>query len=201
MDLIKIGKFISRKRKEKGITQSELAEKLYISDRAISKWENGICLPDAGNMPLLCEILDITINDLFSGEVVDMKDKEKNLEENLLEMTKLKEEKDKQLLNLEIVIGIVSTITFLTLVFVASFIDMQSWLRILLILIGIVTFFTSCCFAIGIEQKAGYYKCNECNHKYVPTYKSVFLAAHNGRTRYMKCPKCGKKSWQKKVMK
>ena len=63
MDLIKIGKFISRKRKEKGITQSELAEKLYISDRAISKWENGICLPDAGNMPLLCEILDITIND------------------------------------------------------------------------------------------------------------------------------------------
>ncbi|MBP3841434.1 MAG: helix-turn-helix domain-containing protein [Bacilli bacterium] len=201
MDLIKIGKFISRKRKEKGITQSELAEKLYISDRAISKWENGICLPDAGNMPLLCEILDITINDLFSGEVVDMKDKEKNLEENLLEMTKLKEEKDKQLLNLEIVIGIVSTITFLTLVFVASFIDMQSWLRILLILIGFVTFFTSCCFAIGIEQKAGYYKCNECNHKYVPTYKSVFLAAHNGRTRYMKCPKCGKKSWQKKVMK
>lgn len=201
MDLIKIGKFISRKRKEKGITQSELAEKLYISDRAISKWENGICLPDAGNMPLLCEILDITINDLFSGEVVDMKDKEKNLEENLLEMTKLKEEKDKQLLSLEIVIGIVSTITFLTLVFVASFIDMQSWLRILLILIGIVTFFTSCCFAIGIEQKAGYYKCNECNHKYVPTYKSVFLAAHNGRTRYMKCPKCGKKSWQKKVMK
>lgn len=201
MDLIKIGKFISRKRKEKGITQSELAEKLYISDRAISKWENGICLPDAGNMPLLCEILDITINDLFSGEVVDMKDKEKNLEENLLEMTKLKEEKDKQLLSLEIVIGIVSTITFLTLVFVASFIDMQSWLRILLILIGFVTFFTSCCLAIGIEQKAGYYKCNECNHKYVPTYKSVFLAAHNGRTRYMKCPKCGKKSWQKKVMK
>lgn len=201
MDLIKIGKYIAFCRKKKNLTQEQLAEKLYITDRAISKWENGICLPDAGNMPLLCEILDITINDLFSGEVVDMKDKEKNLEENLLEMTKLKEENDKQLLNLEIAIGIVSTITFLTLVFVASFIDMQSWLRILLILIGFVTFFTSCCFAIGIEQKAGYYKCNECNHKYVPTYKSVFLAAHNGRTRYMKCPKCGKKSWQKKVMK
>ena len=68
MDTIKIGKFISSKRKEKGITQSELAEKLYITDRAISKWENGICLPDAGTMPKLCEILDITINDLFSGE-------------------------------------------------------------------------------------------------------------------------------------
>ena len=77
MDLIKIGKFISSKRKEKNLTQSQLAEKLNISDRAVSKWENGICLPDAGNMPELCKILDITINDLFSGEVVDMKEKKK----------------------------------------------------------------------------------------------------------------------------
>ena len=57
-----------RKKKEKDLTQSSLAEKLNISDRAISKWENGICLPDAGKMIELCEILDITLNDLFSGE-------------------------------------------------------------------------------------------------------------------------------------
>ena len=93
MDQIKIGKFISLKRKENGITQSELSEKLGISDRAISKWENGICLPDVDNMLELCKILNITINDLFSGEVVDMKDNEKKLEENLLEMTKLKEDR------------------------------------------------------------------------------------------------------------
>ena len=77
MDQIKIGKFISTKRKEKNITQSELAEKLNITDRAISKWENGICLPDANNMPDLCKILAISINDLFSGEIVDMKENEK----------------------------------------------------------------------------------------------------------------------------
>ena len=90
MDQIKIGKFIQEKRKEKIITQQELAEKLYISDRAISKWENGICMPDANNITELCEILDITINDLFSGEVVNMKNYEKKLEENLLEMTRQK---------------------------------------------------------------------------------------------------------------
>ena len=73
MDQIKIGKFISKKRKENNITQSNLAEKLGISDRAVSKWENGMCMPDAGNIPELCKILNITINDLFSGEVVDMK--------------------------------------------------------------------------------------------------------------------------------
>ena len=115
MDQVKIGKFIKEKRKEKKITQSELAEKLNVTDRAISKWENGICMPDSGIIAELCKILNITINDLFSGETVDVKNKEKKLEENLLDMIKLKQEKDKQLLNLEIFIGISFTIIFLML--------------------------------------------------------------------------------------
>ena len=200
MDQIKIGKFIQEKRKQKNITQSDLAEKLNITDRAISKWENGICMPDASNMPELCKILDITINDLFSGEVVDMKDNEKKLEENLLEMAKLKEEKDKQLLKLEVVIGYISSITFLILIFVASYIEMSSWVRILLIIVGSVIFLFGASNAIKIVQVAGYYECPNCKHKYVPTYKSVFLSEHMGRTRKMKCPKCGKKAWQKKVL-
>ena len=200
MDLIKIGKFISSKRKEANITQSELAEKLYISDRAISKWENGVCLPDAGNMPLLCEILNITINDLFSGEVVDMKDNEKRLEANLLEMTKQKEEKDKQLLHMEVVIGIVTIIMFFALMLMASFAPMEDWVRFILIGIGMVVFFIVCLVLLKIEQVAGYYECKNCHHKYVPTYLNVNKAPHIGRKRYMKCPKCGKKSWQKKVI-
>ena len=115
MDQIKIGKFIQKERKKQRLTQSDLAEKLNVTDRAISKWENGNCLPDVGTMPELCEILNISINDLFSGEIVDMKDNEKKLEENLLEMVKLKEEKDKQLLRLEILIGYTASITFFTL--------------------------------------------------------------------------------------
>ena len=201
MDLVKIGKFISSKRKEKGITQSELAEKLYISDRAISKWENGVCLPDAGNMEELCNILGITINDLFCGEVVDMKDNEKKLEENLIEMARLKEEKDKQLLSLEYVIGFTASVTFLILIFVASYIEMEAWLRILLIVAGSIVFAFGIGNAVKIEQTAGYYECNCCHHKYVPTYKSVFWSQHIGRTRKLKCPKCGKKSWHKKVIK
>lgn len=200
MDQVKIGKFIKQKRKEKNITQSELSEKLNVTDRAISKWENGVCLPDASNMPELCKILNITINDLFSGEVVDMKNNEKRLEENLLEMTKLKQYKDKQLLNLEIFIGILVSIIFFTCVFVASFADMEDKYRILLIVAGFVPFILGCIYSLRIEQTAGYYECNKCHYKYVPTYKRVFVAPHIGRTRYMKCPKCGKKSWNKKVL-
>ena len=200
MDQEKIGKFIQEKRKEQKLTQSDLAEKLNITDRAISKWENGNCLPDAGTMPELCKILNISINDLFSGGIVDVKDNEKKLEENLLEMAKLKEEKDKQLLALEYVIGFTASITFLILVFVASYIEIESWMRILLIVSGSIIFAFGVGNAIKIEQTAGYYECSECNHKYVPTYQSVFWAMHIGRTRYMKCPKCGKKSWNKKIL-
>ncbi|MBQ9011564.1 MAG: helix-turn-helix domain-containing protein [Bacilli bacterium] len=200
MDQIKIGKFISQKRKEKNITQRKLAEQLGITDRAVSKWENGLCLPDASNMNQLCEILGITINDLYSGQIVNMNQKETKLEENLLEMAKLKEQADKKMLNLEIVIGYISSTTFLVLVFVASFIKMPTWLSVLLIIFGLTTFFIGMHSALKIEQTAGYYKCAKCNHKYVPTYASVSLAMHINRTRYMKCPKCGKRSWNKKVI-
>ena len=200
MDQIKIGKFIQQKRKEKNITQSELAEKLNISDRAISKWENGNCLPDAGNMPILCDILDITINDLFSGEKVDMKNNEKKYEDNLLEMTRLKEEKDKQLLTLEWVIGAIAIVTFFTLLFTAMFVEMDNCIKAILIIIGTFVFLVAMFFGLRIEQIAGYYECGNCHHKYVPTFKSVLWAKHLNRTRKMKCPKCGKKTWQKKVI-
>lgn len=200
MDQIKIGKFIQEKRKEKKLTQSELAEKLCVTDRAISKWENGNCIPDASNIPELCKILNITINDLFSGFVVDMKDKEKKLEENLLEMIQFKEKRDKELLTLEIFIGIIVSIIMLSCIMIASFIQMEDWIRILLIVIGIIPFAIGICYAIRIEQIAGYYECTNCHHKYVPTYNSVLFAMHVNRTRKMKCPNCNKKVWHKKVI-
>lgn len=200
MDQIKIGKFISLKRKEKNITQSELAEMLNITDRAISKWENGICLPDVNNMPDLCEILNITINDLFSGEVVDMRENEKKLEENLLEMARIKEQRDKELLSMEIFIGIIVSITMFTFIFIASFVSMSNWLRIVLITIGIILFIIGISYAIRIEQVAGYYECSNCHHKYIPSYRNVLFARHINRTRKMRCPKCNNKTWHKKVI-
>ena len=200
MDQVKIGKFIKEKRNEKMITQSMLAEKLNVTDRAVSKWENGYCMPDSGIIPELCKLLNITINDLFSGEVVDMKDNERKLEKNLLEMAKLKEQKDKQLLNLEILLGLLVTIIFLVCVFVSSFVDMNDLYRVLLIIFGFILFILGNSYCLRIEQTAGYYQCGKCHHRYIPTFKSVFWAMHIQRTRYLKCPKCGKFSWNRKVI-
>ena len=200
MDQIKIGKFIAFCRKEQGMTQAVLAEKLGISDRAISKWETGNSMPDSGIMLELCELLKINVNELLSGERIMAEVYDKRVEENLLAMVKQKEDKDKQLLHLEYVIGFTASITFLIMIFVASYIEMANWIRVLLIVTGSVIFAVGVGNAIKIEQIAGYYECLSCHHKYVPTYKSVFWAPHMGRTRYMKCPKCGKTSWQKKVL-
>ena len=200
MNQEKIGKFIAECRKKQGLTQLQLAEKLYVTDRAVSKWENGRSMPDSSIMLELCKILKITVNDLLSGEAVTMDNYNEKLENNLINAVKEKERADKHLLRLETVFGFISSIVFLSLIFIASYADMANWLRIVLILLGFLPLVAFIPFAIKIEQTAGYYECSKCNHKYVPTFKSVFFSMHTGRTRYMKCPKCKKRSWHKKVI-
>ncbi len=202
MNQIKIGAFIAARRKMTNLTQAKLAEKLNITDRAVSKWETGKALPDSSIMLELCEILRITVNDLLCGEVVTMDHYNKELEKNLLEMLKQKEESDKKLLRTEIVLCLATGIPCLVMMAIAATpsIPMADWLRIALILIGLIPFLAAGIYAIKIEQIAGYYKCKKCGHRHVPTYKSVFLAPHVNRTRFMRCPNCGKFSWQKKVI-
>jgi hypothetical protein len=115
-------------------------------------------------------------------------------------MLKEKEKKDKLLLKVEILTGVVCMFIMLSLTIFASYVPMEEWLRVLLILIGFAPILIACPFMLKIEQIAGYYECKECGHKYVPTYSSVFYAMHINRTRFMKCPECKKRSWQKKVI-
>ena len=202
MNQIKIGNFIAKKRKEHNLTQKQLADKLSISDKAISKWENGRCMPDVAVMLDLCNVLNITVNDLLNGEVVIMENYKEKSEELLFEMVKEKEERDKMLLIAEVIIGIVSIIPLLiATVFVAYNQGIEEWVRTITVLASIIPLLIALPFLIKIEQKAGYYRCSECGHCYVPTFKSVLWSMHMGRTRKMKCPKCGKKSWQKKIVK
>ena len=200
MDQVKIGKFIADCRKKTNLTQMQLAEKLNITDRAISKWETGKSLPDSSIMLELCDVLGISVNDLLCGEIVTMANYNKELENNLLEIIKQKEQADKRLLSIEVFIGITAIIVLFALIFVAAFIQMETWLRISLIVFGFILFLAGCFYALRIEQVAGYYECEHCKHRYVPTYKAVNMAMHMGRTRYIRCPQCGKKSWQKKVL-
>ena len=201
MDQTKIGRFIAERRKQVNLTQLQLADKLGLTDKAVSKWERGIAMPDSSIMLELCSILGITVNDLLNGEVVSMENYQKQSEEILIEMVKEKEEKDRMLLRAELITGILSFIPLLiATIFVAYNESIAEWIRIVIVLVSLIPFFIAVPFLIKIEQRAGYYQCAECGHCYVPTFKSVLWAPHMGRTRKMKCPACGKKSWQKKVL-
>ena len=198
MDQIKIGKFIAACRKKENLTQLQLAEKLGITDRAVSKWETGKCLPDSAIMLDLCGLLGISVNDLLCGEVVMMENYNKETEKQLLEMIKEKERAHKNLLALEIFVGVVAFVFLFALTMLAGLAPMEDWLRLTLILIGLAPILIATPFMLRIEQTAGYYECAKCGHKHIPSYKSVFLSMHMGRTRYMRCPECHRKSWQKK---
>lgn len=121
-------------------------------------------------------------------------------QEKLIELQKQNDLYAKNLLLLEWVIGIISCLSFLILIFVASYLDMLVLVRVLLIFTSIIIFIVGMIFALRIEKIVGFYKCSKCGNKYIPTNKQMILSMHIGRTRYIKCPTCNKKSWNKKVI-
>ena len=160
------------------MTPAELVGKLNITDRAISKKEIGKGILDSSIMFDLCNYLNISVNELLSGEMIE----------------------DKRLLFVETIIGSIIIVAFLLMIFLSIFaIENIVW-KTITIIVGIVIFIIRIGCSLLIEQKAGYYQCDNCKYKYIPTYKQVLFAMHSGRTRYMKCPKCHKKTWNKKVI-
>ena len=200
MDYSKIGKFIAAERKAKKLTQKKLADFLYVSEKTISKWETGNGVPDTNSLQKLCEILDVSINELLNGEKLSNDQYVNKAEKQILNLQHAKSQADKHLLTMEIVIGVLSIILMLSLTMVAALLEMQNWQRLVLIIVGVVPALVGVGFALKIEQVAGFYICKHCGYKYVPSYQQVLWAMHINRTRYMKCPHCHKYSWHKKVI-
>lgn len=115
-------------------------------------------------------------------------------------ISKQKEATDRTLLKLEIMIAILGTIFLFLFLLTVSLVEMKFWLRLVLIFSGVIFAFVSFLIALKLEQIAGFYECTKCHHRYVPTYKQVNFAMHMGRIRYMRCPNCKEKSWNKKVI-
>ena len=137
---------------------------------------------------------------MLSGKLLSSDEYKERAEENLIMLKDSQEKNTKHLLSLEYVVGYMASIIFIVMAFVASYFEMATLWRILLIVFGFINFIVGIVFAIKIEKEAGFYECAHCHNKYIPSYKAVLFSMHFGRTRYMKCPKCNKRSWQKKVI-
>jgi len=201
MDQIKIGKFIAERRRAVGLTQAQLAEKLNITDRAVSKWETGRAMPDSSLMLDLCGVLKITVNDLLNGEEINMENNNRKNEELLLAMAKELEQKNKTIWTTMWAIMIVSIIALIAGLFVAAFLIPEGPWQLVAILCICVVFLIPCFYALKLEVSVGAYKCKNCGYEIVPTYKQALNAMHRGTTRYLKCPNCNKRTWCKKVLK
>ena len=201
MDSIKIGKFIADCRKEKKITQEQLAEKLYITDRAVSKWERGLSLPDADKMLDLCNILGINVNELLNGEKIDMKNYDKKTEELLIELSKQDELKNKRLITDMWVLTITTFIFYLALIGISCSLLEEGPILGAIICVATILFVIICFYGFKLEVEAGYYECRHCHHIFEEkNYFKLLIAPHIGTSRYQKCPNCGKRSMAKKVM-
>ena len=200
MNYNKIGNFIMAERKAKKLTQAKLAQKLFISEKTVSKWENGNGIPDTTMLPKLCEIFNVSLNELLSGERGVVKNNNQENDPLLLNMIKELEEKNKIIWRSMWTILTICLISFIAgNILVSTFITNET-LAVLIILGLAVVFLLPCFFALKLEINVGAYKCKKCGHEIVPSYGEALKAMHFGTTRYLKCPNCKKRSWCKKVL-
>ena len=201
MDQIKIGRFIAVRRKRANLTQLQLADRLGITDKAVSKWERGITMPDTSIMLELCDILGISVNELLSGEKINMENDNQKTEQLLLDMAKELEKKNKTIWSSMWAIMIISITVLIAGIFIAAFLIPEGVWQLVTILCVCVLFLIPCFYALKLEVSVGAYKCQNCGYEIVPTYKEVMMAKHRGFTRHLLCPKCNKRTWCKKVLK
>lgn len=197
MDQIKTGKFIAEMRRAKNLTQRELADLLYISDKTVSKWETGKGLPEVALMLPLCNTLEITVNELLSGERLTDSEYQKYAEENIMNLMQEKEQ-SKRNIALGAITAFVSIISTVTIIVLAGLADLEVWQRCLLIAIALIDIAGGITVAASLEMKSGTFECRHCKARFVPTAAAYIAGPHSITTRYLKCPECGKKSFCKK---
>lgn len=191
MDQIRIGKFIAESRKSRNLTQRQLADALSISDKTISKWECGKGLPEVSLMLPLCAALDITVNDLLSGEKVSSTDYQKKAEGNMINLMKEKEENRKRMA-LSMITGIITIVAICALIVIASFLDLPAMVRMILIVFSAVVAVAGIAAAAMLEIRAGYFECPHCKELFVPSMDEYIKGYHTFTRRRLTCPKCGK---------
>ena len=200
MDYKKIGNFISSERKNKKLTQAKLAEKIFVSEKTISKWENGNGIPDVNSLTKLCEVFNVSLNELLCGERIIMENNQQN-EKLILNMAKELEIKNKIIWKSMWVIMAISVSALIGGILIAGFLIPSGIWQLVTIITCCVVFLIPCFYALKLEVSIGVYRCKNCGCEIIPTYSQALISMHMGTTRYLKCPSCNKRSWCKKVIK
>lgn len=197
MDQQKTGRFIAQCRKEKELTQRELAERIGVSDKTVSKWECGNGLPEVSLMLPLCEVLGITVNELLSGETLGAAEYRERAEGNLVQLVGEKQENKKKTV-LSAVVCVTAILSALTIILAASLANLPLGWRIALLAVAAVQICTGIAVGCVLDREGGYFECPQCKARFVPTMAAYVNGLHGITWRRLRCPECGKVSNCKK---
>ncbi len=199
MNQIKIGEFLKELRKEKGLTQEQFAEQFNVSRWSVSRWETGNGFPEVSLLLPLCGELDITVNELLTGERVLEEDYRKKAEENMVNLVKEAQESKKEIV-LSVLVSVLTLIAAIPLFFISGLAGMENQMRIFLIMTGIIVIVLGIAIACILDRDAGAYECPECHERFVPEMGAYVMGPHTITKRKLKCPKCGTYHYCKKVL-
>ena len=200
MDIIKIGNFIRECRKNKNLNQKQLADKLFVEPKTISKWETGNGLPDVSIMKKLCNELEISLSELFLGEHIKEKSNEIITEKILLEEIKKEGLQNKKNLIGEILIGCAFIAVIIILILFIGFAPIATYLKIILIALAFIFIVVGVVGLVILDANIGYFECAECHERFIPSVKDYTFGLHTLKKRRLTCPRCGKKTWCCKKM-
>lgn len=200
MDIVKIGYFIRECRKNKNLTQKQLADKLYVEPKTVSKWETGKGLPDVSIMKNLCNELGISLSELFIGDYIKEESNDLLIEKLIIDELKKEKIQNKKKLIGEILIGCAFIGSVITLILLVGIASIATYLKIILIVLSFIFIFVGLFGLVLLDVNIGYFECAECHERFIPSIKDYVFGMHTLKKRKLKCPICGKKTWCLKIM-
>lgn len=198
MDMQKIGNFLGELRKEKNLTQDELGEKIGVTNKTVSRWENGNYLPPVEMLQILSEFYDVGINELLCGEHLDEKRYKENAEEYIIADLMKKQKEAKKRLAVSIIVAVITILASLTIILLSALLSAPMLVRIVCIALSLLIIILGIGVCCVLTVDAGVYECPVCGEKFVPSMKDFIGGAHTFTKRKLRCPKCGKKNFCKK---
>lgn len=198
MDMQKVGTFLAELRKERNLTQDELGEQIGVTNKTVSRWENGNYLPPAEMLQILSELYGVSINELLAGGRLDEKHYKERAEEYIVtDLMKKRNEAIKRL-TVSCIIAAITILAGLSIVLLSALLSAPVWLKIGCIVFSLIIIILGIGVCCVLTVDAGVYECPACGEKFVPSMKDFIGGAHMLTRRKLKCPKCGKKNFCKK---
>ncbi len=200
MDMQKTGRFLAELRKKMNLTQEQLGERIGVTNKTVSRWENGNYLPPVEMLQILSRLYNVSINELLSGERLNDEHYRENAEEYIAVGLIKKRRDAKKRLIISATVVVITLLAALSIIFLSASGDAPIGLRIggvAMAFIIIVSGIGVCC---ALTVDAGVYECPVCGKKFIPSMKDFIFGMHTLTKRQLKCPRCGKKSFCKKKL-